>query len=415
MGELWRSIGHMSGAKIYSLVLGLISLSITARWLGPEGRGTVAAVMTWVGLFSTIAYLSLGQVALHHAAKEKGKAWLGQTFGSLLLVAIVMTMLSWIVASACYAFTEGGLFGRVPVLTLVLGFAALPFMIWEQYGSSLLVAMDKLSIYNRAQIVGKTASFVLIFILILWLTWGVNGALLAALIGQLITAIAGTSVLLSLAETKVRPEKETLKKLLSGGSKLHFNAVGAFLFTSTDILIIQHYSGAEQTGLYQFAMQLIGIMLIIPQSASMVLYSKITKYGPDAAWKFNKHVLVVLTLGMAGVAVVAAILAPYLIPLVAGQKFMPSVHIFHLLLFVLLGQTVSIIMASQWIGRGLFWHASAITLIVGILNVGANFLLIPSYGMYGAAWAAIGTYALTMAINLGMAVWVNQRVKSNAA
>ena len=51
----------------------LAILGVTARWLGPEGRGDIAAITAWVGLFSTVAYLSLGQVALHNMTGVAGK------------------------------------------------------------------------------------------------------------------------------------------------------------------------------------------------------------------------------------------------------------------------------------------------------------------------------------------------------
>ena len=73
MRELWGNIAHTSGAKIYSLLVGVFSLSLTARLLGPEGRGQVATITTWVGMFSTFAYLSLGQVALHRMADDHSK------------------------------------------------------------------------------------------------------------------------------------------------------------------------------------------------------------------------------------------------------------------------------------------------------------------------------------------------------
>ena len=64
MRELWMNIAHTGGAKGYGLVVNTVILVITARWLGPEGRGALGATTTWVALFATIGCLSLGQVAI---------------------------------------------------------------------------------------------------------------------------------------------------------------------------------------------------------------------------------------------------------------------------------------------------------------------------------------------------------------
>lgn len=95
MRELWGNIAHTSGAKIYSMATGVFVLFFTARLLGPEGRGQIAAIVTWVGMFSTFAYLSLGQVALHRMAEDQQQKRFGNLLGSLLLMTIVLTLAGW--------------------------------------------------------------------------------------------------------------------------------------------------------------------------------------------------------------------------------------------------------------------------------------------------------------------------------
>src|SRR4051812_2632032 len=147
MRELWRSIGFTSAARIYAVVAGAISLVITARLLGPSGRGTVAAAFTWAALFSTLGYLSLGQVAIHRATGKEPEEWLRPVLGALLFVAACVTLLGWVAAAAIYVASGGDGFGEMPGYALVLGFALLPFLVWEQYASWLLVAVGKISFY----------------------------------------------------------------------------------------------------------------------------------------------------------------------------------------------------------------------------------------------------------------------------
>jgi O-antigen/teichoic acid export membrane protein len=369
-------------------------------------------VTTWVGIFSTFGYLSLGQVALHRAASQEGDAWFSATFGALLFYAGITTLLGWAIAFMCYLPSGGRLFHGLSTANLILGFLALPFLIWEQNGSSLLMAINKLSLYNYAQIIGRTVALFLIAIFIVGLHWGVNGALLAIFIAQVIIACVGMKLLFAKSENIRLWDSQTLKGLLADGLKLHLNAIGTFLFTNANILMVQYYKGVEQTGYFQFAVQLCGILLIIPQSASMVLYTYISKSGANNAWIINKRILISLTLGMGAIAILSALVIPSIIPFVVGDKFTPSIAVFNILLLTLIGQTFSTIMAPQWICRGLFYQASLITLSVGIFSVAVNYLLIPAYGMHGAAWASVVTYTISAIINLGMAIWVNRQVET---
>ena len=58
MREIWVNIAHTSAARIYGMVVGVGVLFLTARLLGAEGRGQVAAIITWASVFATFAHLS---------------------------------------------------------------------------------------------------------------------------------------------------------------------------------------------------------------------------------------------------------------------------------------------------------------------------------------------------------------------
>ena len=406
MRELWGNIAHTSGAKIYSMLAGVFTLSLTARLLGPEGRGQVATITTWVGMFSAFACLSLGPVALNRIANDQQQQRFGSLLGSLLLLATVLTLAGWLVALGIYGYSPEGAFKGLAVTPLVVGFLALPFMIWEQYGSSLLMGLERIRTYNRYQVIGRTVSVASVFVLVGGFGLGVAGALEASLLGQVIVAVGGIGVLFAFARNKGlvwRPEKSEIKALLTGGAKLHLNAIGSFLFTSANILILNNYHGAEQTGYFQLATQLLGVLMIIPQGAGMVMFGKVTSLGPNGAWPHNKRLLVQITLGMVASSAVAALLAPWGITLLAGEAFRPAVEPFQWMLLGLIGMTFSTVMAPQWIGRGYFWQAAGLTSFVGAINLAANFWLIPLHGMQGAVYAFLGTYAFSIVANGAMA------------
>lgn len=409
MRELLWNIVHTSGAKIYSLALAIVTLSLTARWLGPEGRGQMVAITTWVTMFSTIGHLSLGQVAIHRATTKKDDQWLGEVLGSLLVLTAVFTVLCWAVAITAHLLTKGKFFGTLPNWLLAVSFGALPLYIWEQYGSSLLMLLNRIGIYNKYQVIGRTIGLFVLVVFVSWFSLGVSGAIYATIIGQFVVAISGIRFLYSQSGGRVRAAKQEILALLRGGVRLHWNAIGVVAFGSADILIINHFRGAEEAGYYQLAAQLIGVMLIVPQAASMIMYGKIATLGPDAAWAHHKKVLM-YTVGLIIVGIVCAwILAPWIVTLVAGTKFISSVTVFRWLLLAVIGMTFSTIMAPQWIGRGFFLQAAFITIVVGSLSTIANFLLVPRYGMLGATWSAIGAYGLSVMLNMGMVAFCNNK------
>lgn len=407
MREVWADIIHTSGAKIYSMVVGVIVLSITARLLGPEGRGQIAAITTWVTMFALLSGLSLGQVALHHMAEDQERQRFGAQLGSLLLLALVLTICGWLVAFGFSLYKAKDIFKGLSAIPLLIGFLAMPFMLWDKYGSSLLMGLGRIRIYNRYLVIGRTLSVLAVLAFVGMLGLGVTGALTANLIGQAVVALGSLGVLFAYANRKrflCWPTKWEAKSLLSGGMKLHLNAVGSVMFTSANILILNYFYGAKQTAYFQLDTQLLGMLMIIPQAASMSFFGKVTTLGPNGAWPMNRRLLIQLTLGMIFLGGISALLAPWGITLLAGESFMPAVAPFQWMVLGLIGMAFSNIMAPQWIGRGYFWQTAGLTVFIGTINLGANFWLIPKLGIWGAVYAFLGTYAFSMLGNGLMAL-----------
>jgi len=414
MRKLWAVILQTSAARIFSLLVGVVVLFITARWLGPDGRGTVAAITTWVGLFATFGSLSLGQVAIHSLAADRARERLGAILGGLLLVLAVVSLGGWLIAGAASWLRPGSFLPDLRPLLMVAGFAMLPFLILDQYSAALLTALNQLRVYNRYLVIGRSVVLVCVLAFVGLLGAGVIGVLLATLTGQVLVA-AGALVFLAghvrKAGQAIRIDKPELRKLLEGGVKLHPSTVGTFLFSSADILILHYYRGPAETGQYQLAAQLISVLIVVPQAASLVLFGSIAAKGPDRAWDENwrllKHAMALMTV----LAVVAGLSAPWWIVLLAGHEFAPSARLFQWLLLSVPGMTFSLLLAPQWIGRGFFLHASILTVAVGLLNVGANLYLVPLYGAMGAVVSNIATFMFSVIGNGVMAVYCARRAK----
>jgi antigen flippase len=378
---------------------------ITARLLGPAGRGTFAATTSWVGLAATFGTLSLGQVLLHHVAGKPSEEWLAETAGTALATTAAVTLVGWIAIAVLYATTGGRMFNHISPLLLALAFAALPFMIWMDTGRYLLLALDALSTANWAQIGGAVTTLTAIVLLVGIARLGVAGAVGAATIATACVAtVMGAAVLRRTPRLDV--STPLLKQLLRGSSQLHLNAIGTYLFTQASVLVLNYYQPPEQTGYYQLAMQLFSMTLILSMSMGTVSFGLVAKRGVNEAWPDQRRLLV-QSAGM--IAVVSAIgywLAPLGIRLVAGDRFLPAVPLFRTVLPALLGATFSTIMASQWIGRGLFRQAAGFTIAVGILSLALDLALVPHYGARGALVSTLATYAISVIGNGVMAVWV---------
>lgn len=403
MRTLWLKSAHIWAARVYSVLAGFAILAITARWLGPGDRGMVAGMVTWAALLSTAGYLSMGQAAIYEAAQSRGEGWLGPVLGSLVSFALMATLALWAVVGAVAVVSGGDAFGAVPAWTLALGVAAVPLLIWEQYSSALLMALDRVDIYNRAQVAGRTVAVVAV-VLALLAGLGVDGALLGILLGQLVVAATGVRFLLTRARGSVRSDRTVLRSLLSAGARFHPATVGAFLLFGADTLIVYEAVGPADGAFYQLASQFILGLWLVPQVVAMALYTRVAQQSPMELWRDQRRMLVGVTALMGALAAIGFLLAPLAVRLVAGDEFGPAVGLFRLLAIALLGMTVSTVMIPQWVAQGRLGGAALITVACGALNVALALALVPRLGATGAAIATAVAYTAAI-VPHGVFAW----------
>ncbi len=387
---------------------------VCARLLGPAGQGLVAAVASWALLFGTLAHLSLGQVALHAGTQSHRHEWFARTLGTLASLAALLTVFAWFVAALLYLLPDSTLFRDIPTSLLVLGFLAVPLIVWEAYGSSLLMSIDRLDIYNRAQVIGKTLSIVFAVLFIEYAGLGAAGALAALLVSQAVTSTYGIALLIQSSPSKPVANLRTAVILISGGVKLHLNAIGAYLLSTINILVVLHYCGAEATGQYHLASQVMIGILAIPLAAQHVLYSKLTILGPTTLWRTQKPTIAI-TLGLVtAISLFMALLAEPLLTHVAGEGYRPATPILHILLLGSIPTSLSILMAAQWVGRGLFLQTSLLTFLAGCSTLLLSIVLTPRYGAQGAAWAVVvSAMGIPLIANVWMAIHAEKNLRTS--
>jgi len=405
-----RRIAGMSLARGYGVVLSLATLFVSARLLGPEGRGEFAAATAWAALFATLCNLSLGQALQHRLQAAASKPTLAQQLGTLGGLAAVLSALALGIAAALYAGTGGALFRGIGPLAMLLALATVPLLVWEQYASNIVAAASQTGLLNKAQYVGRTIGFAAFFLLVMFLGWGVAGALSAALVGQLLVALLVAWPLYKMAGKSLRWLQHEVSPLVRSGLMIHLTTVSAFLLDQVSLLLINHHLSKPDVGYYQLAQQMVALMLIVPQSALMIIYGGLANSTPDAYWPRQRCLNWRLLSGLAGLALAAWLLAPLAVPLVAGEAFAPSVPLFRMLLPTVLGISLSLLMTPQWISRGLLRVNTALTIATSVVVVGASFWAIPLFGLDGALWVRLGVYAVWVPLaQIVFWLWCNRQ------
>src|SRR5665647_2915453 len=218
---------------------------------------------------------------------------------------------------------------------------------------------------------------------------GPKGYLLANLI---------TAILLNLAATpfyvpKLRFlwDRRLMKQMLAFAIPAMFTAISFFFLKLSDRFFLLHYQGKAEVGLYTVASALAQPLYVVGMAFRMAWpqwhYTRLNE--PE------KHKLLVArssTYFMAINAILLALIGLYL-PLV--------IHVLLARGFWSVGPTTFVLTLSValynlyfifWVGANVAKKnrlIPVITLVASGVNIGLNFLLVPVYGMYAAAWTTL--------------------------
>ena len=398
MARRWKEIAQTGSTSFLGLLFQALALILTTRFLGPEGRGIFAASCSWIIFLATLLCLSLGQVILHHSI-GKDRAWtkraVGSALSSILLLHCVFVLALYILKSNFNI----ALFDNIPNESVLLLLLALPFFACFDTTRYSLLSLDSLKAANISQALGYIlGGTTLVLTLLYYKGLSPESSLFAILICYastflgslyfLFDKLKGLSVSFSMG-----------KRLLFSSFKLHWNAIGVILFSHLDVIVINHFLTAKDTAFYQLADQLIHVLILLAAAASTVCYTIVQSKGPDAGWLEQRKIIFQVLALILPLAALSYFLAPYAISILAGDEFLPAVVPFRILLIAVLGMSISQLMASQWIARGLFWQTAAITLLSGTLNLLGNIAVIPRWGIVGVAWVTSSIFIVSVFIN----------------
>src|SRR5207244_4940359 len=152
----WKAITLTTATKAYWIIGAMIATVITARFLGPEGRGIIAAATSWVALFVTFGHLSLQHVIVFLLGPDERERNLPLVAGSVMAVTAATSLLGWAVAATMGLVTRGAVFQHLPFAALLVAFAGLPLLLWMETGNSLLLVLGDLRRLAVAQVAVAT-------------------------------------------------------------------------------------------------------------------------------------------------------------------------------------------------------------------------------------------------------------------
>ena len=397
------------GGRGVGLAVGLLSSVVTARWLGPEGRGLLATLSVVTGLALQFGNpgLHTGNVYFVSRRKERAPAVLGNTlaasWGAGLLCALLVAGVS--------AALPGALPG-IPRPLLLLTAAVLPFQFMIVLYQNTLLGLHEVWAFNAIEVGNKVVTFLL---LAAWLVvWGGGAGGVVVLFAIMAVACAAASIAACARAVPFRPSFDgaLFSEMLRYGGRVYLACLLSFLVIRSDMLLVNLLRGTAEAGVYSIAAQIADTILLLPVTVGMLLLPRVARdaerdaggsgagaaraLGQETTARVLRHTALLLT----GLCLGAALLAGPVIGALYGERFRGAVAATWWLLPGVWALGLNGVLMNHFAGRGMPSITAWAPLAGFAANVALNLAVVPRYGIAGAAATSSAAYLLMLALSL---------------
>jgi O-antigen/teichoic acid export membrane protein len=384
-------------ASMAAVGIGMVNSILLARWMGPTGRGEIAAAMLWpsilvytssMGMFSATTFFSTQlDVRVESVLGNSLFFSFAQSIGAVLLGFFT---LPWLLSS------QSGMVLNVSRLYLLV----IPLSLVTINCTSLLQGRMQIGVTNWLRLIVPTGYLVgVIFLKYSGFLTLLNIIILHLLL-NIIALGAGVFIMWRLRTIReLGCDVGLAKKMLKYGLKVQVGEVSQTANVRLDQALMAAWLPPAQLGFYVVAVSAAGIPNILSSTVRFIITPAIS--NTEAARDkhallivaFRKYWILSLLIGIA----IGAIL-PFTIPLVFGVNFIAATLPALILLVGAIAVGAKDVLTGGSQGLGNPWLSSRIDLITFCITGVLLFLLLPRFGIIGAALITTSVYLVQLVL-----------------
>jgi O-antigen/teichoic acid export membrane protein len=365
---------------------------LIARFLGPEGKGSLYLLITSVMMCATLGSLGLGPAAIYFIGRDR--KWLPAILGNLLVVASSMTVAICALGFILLQYGPPDLYSQFSFWMWSIVAFMVPLRLMRLLMMQVLAGTLRIKEINLIELGAIACQLILIVVVVVYEKAGIGGALIATLVSEALAAICFLAMVVYCFGAPSRPDMSLLKALISFGMKTHLANLMRSLSLRLDAFLLTALAanGIQSTGVYSISTSLAELLMFVPESIRLTLFPMVASSSPTEANRLSSQACrhTALLTGIAAVSV--AMFGCLLITPLYGNEFSGAV----VPLLILLPGTVALaqtdVIRGDLIGRGHPEVVALSALVSLAVTILMDVLLIPRHGILGAAVASTAAY-----------------------
>ncbi|MFA0832427.1 MAG: oligosaccharide flippase family protein [Methanobacterium formicicum] len=382
--------------QLFVVLMSFIVSIFLSRTLGPTGLGTYSLVILVSTLLVNIGTLGIGISNTYFTGKDYDivKITSNSIILSLLLGSLIAT--SFFILNFIYPDILNNINANLVNIVIVI----LPLTFLTNFFSSILLGKQKIKEFNFIMFIQYL--FLLIFLLtfLLLINGSVFFAILAWSISSVISSITSIILIKNMTEIKLSFDFALFKKSLNFGLKSYISNIIGFLLYRVDMFLVNAFLGITFVGYYSVSVMLVETLWYLPTSVGTVVLSQTLKLSKKESNELTPIICrntIFLTIIL---AVILLLFGKQIIIIFFGNSFIPALLPLQILLLGAVAMSINKVLSNELIARGKPIIGAIAASIALSINLPLNLLLIPKFGISGAALSSTISYSISTIIPL---------------
>lgn len=386
------------GGQLACAIVAVLVQVCYARLLGPAGRGQLSLCFMVTAFGVLMGGLGAEYPLTIWTAGSREKA--GEWFPAILWTEIAGSAIACCVWLLVYwkwspAFLKGMTSGMA-----LIALASIPLCILVNFLMAILTGFERFRLRSALALSNQVLALLGLLLLTYFFGAKPETALLGYQFGMLLCALLSAVILKDFLRNawSVHVAADKVRSVLNLGLRGQLGNLATFFNYRLDVFIVNYFFNPTQVGLYAVGVLVAEGLWQIPQAAALALFPRTARTLNEGASAFTclviRHVLFIACVTGAAMA----LLSPWVIPLVFGARFSPSVPVIWWILPGTIALSVSKVICADLAGRGKPEFSSISAFLSLVVTVSLDLLLIPRMGINGAALASSAAYFVQTAV-----------------
>ncbi|MEA2656878.1 MAG: hypothetical protein QOI23_2243 [Chloroflexota bacterium] len=389
--------------QVFQLITLVAITILVTRVTGAQGRGIYTLAASVASLSSFVAGLGISWAGIYYIGKRQFP--LADVVSTLLTVSSVAAGVTMAILAGAYVVFQPTYFHEMSPAQAAMMVALTGLFQLATTSSSIVLGLNRPLEYAGLSAIQVVVALVLQAIFALAGSLTATSALVALAVGLAISAGLGFVLVGREAPIRFGFDSKILRSFLNFGLRGYTATLMMTVSYRLDALIVNGLSGVASVGYYSIATAMAEALWYGANGLALVMFPQISSMEKKEADRITpvvcRNAVFVTMIG----ALVMFALGQQLILTVFGPAMMPAVHPLWLLLPGIVTLTVAKIISSYLSGIGKPILSTYLAAGSMVLTIALDLLLIPRYGISGAAGASSIVYTGTAAA----AVWIFRR------